>query len=133
MKRVGSILPRPFPWCRRACSRSFTGLMPSSITSRSISANGFNDLNRLFMTRYALKSCQGMKDLLHIIVLFEFVDQPQDLGRLILGQFDRQDADVLVLGGQRRNAALFESLLQLAKIIEGAANHQLRIAPFPVC
>src|ERR1700716_4345339 len=111
MKRGGSILPRPFPWRRRACSRSFTGLMPSSITSRSISANGFNALTRLFMTRYALKSCQGMEDLVHIIVLFDFVDQPQDLGRLILGQFDRQDTDLLVLGRQGRNAALFESLL----------------------
>jgi hypothetical protein len=63
-----------------------------------------------------------MEDLLHVIILFKFVDQAQDLGCLVLGEFDRHGADVLVLRRQRGNAALFESLLKLAKVIEGAAN-----------
>ena len=38
-------------------------------------------------------SRQGMEDLLHVIILFELVDQGQDLGSLIFRQFDRHRAD----------------------------------------
>ena len=47
-------------------------------------------------------SGQGMKYLLHIIILFELVDQPEDLGRLGLGKLDRHGADVLMLGCRSR-------------------------------
>src|SRR6266404_6483175 len=130
MRRVGSILPRRFPWCRRACSPSFNGPTPSSITSRATSLvdtrlNGINKLSS------AAESRQGVEDLLHVVVLLEFVDQAQNLGCFGLGKLDRHGADVLVLGGERRNAPPFESFLQPAEIIEGAANHQLRLALVP--
>src|SRR6202044_1536021 len=74
---------------------------------------------------------EGVEDLLDVIVLFELVDQAQGLGRLVLGQFGGHRADVLMLGRQRGDAPLFQSLLQLAEIIEGAADHQLRLALVP--
>ena len=43
-------------------------------------------------------SGEGMKHLLHIIILFEFVDEPEDLRRLSLGKLDRHRANVLMLG-----------------------------------
>jgi hypothetical protein len=43
-------------------------------------------------------SGEGVKYLLHIIVLFELVDHGQNLRRLFFRQLGRNGADVLVLG-----------------------------------
>ncbi len=42
-------------------------------------------------------SSDRVKHPLNVVVLFEFVDQFQRFGRLILGQMRRRDADVFVL------------------------------------
>ena len=56
-----------------------------------------------------------MKDLLYVIVLFQFVDQRQHLGCLILGQFNRDGAYVFMLSRQRRNTPRFERFPRLGR------------------
>ena len=68
-----------------------------------------------------------MIHLLHVLVLFELVDQFEHFGRLLLGQLDRSLADVLVFGRNRRDATLFECPLQRAEVLERAARDQLRL------
>ena len=51
----------------------------------------------------------------------------EDLGGLGLRQLGGNGADVLMLGRQRRDAARFEGLLQVAEVGEGPADDQLRL------
>jgi len=65
---------------------------------------------------------------LHVVFLFELVDQRQHFMGLLFRQLGRHLADVLVFGGQRRKATLLESLLHPSEVAELAAHDELGLA-----
>src|SRR6516164_6945687 len=112
------------------------GFRPASTCACDIAASSAASPMRAGSRRYGYSlpsmvsagSGEGVEDLLHIVILLETIDQREHLGRLVLGQLGRHGADVLVLGGQRSDAARLERLLQPPEVGEPTADHQLRFA-----
>src|SRR5512139_3941404 len=73
-------------------------------------------------------SRQRVIDILYVIVLLQFVQQGHDFGGLFFRQRRGRAAQVFMRGRYRRDAPVFQRLLHLAEIIEGAAHHDLRLA-----
>jgi hypothetical protein len=62
-----------------------------------------------------------MKDLLDVFVLFQAVDQFEDVLGLVFGQLDGGGRDPFELGADGDDAFFFQGLLHMTKIVEGCA------------
>src|SRR6478735_4410419 len=69
-------------------------------------------------------------DILHVLVLFQLVQQRHHFDRLVFRHSRRRAADVFMSSGQRRDATVLQRFLQVAEFVEGAADDQLRFAFF---
>src|SRR5215469_6524935 len=91
--------------CQRMRAAPQAGLSPASTCACDMAASRGASEARAGSRQYAYSlpamcssSGEGVKNLLHVIVLFEAIDQSQHLSRLVLRKLRRHRADVLVLG-----------------------------------
>src|SRR5581483_9756284 len=122
--------------CQMILAAVHAGLRPASINSCDIAATRRASAVRAGCSVYSFRgtgplacasysSGKSMKDPLHVLILLQLVDHREHFRGLLFGQLGWHRADVLMLGGEGRDAARFQSFLQLAKVRKGTAYHEL--------